>query len=78
MNEDVTRRDTVWMAAGAGITGGAAANPLGQQQLVERDVEIKTADGTCDAAFNSRVRVDGSNSSCSSARVVAAWSCEGT
>ena len=48
-NEDLTRRSFVGIAA-AGLA--ATAIPAdAQQQVVEKDVDIKTPDGTCDAAF---------------------------
>jgi carboxymethylenebutenolidase len=48
-NDEITRREFVTTVA-AGIA--AAATTAGAQQgLVETNVEIKTADGTCDAAF---------------------------
>jgi len=49
-NDEITRRDFVSMTVGAGIAA-AASDALAQQQVVETNVEIKTADGTCDAAF---------------------------
>jgi len=51
-DHEITRRDFVSMTVGAGIA--AAATPgeaSAQQRVVETNVEIKTADGTCDAAF---------------------------
>jgi carboxymethylenebutenolidase len=47
---DIARRDFVALSVTAGLAataGTAAAAP----DVVESDVEIKTADGTCDAAF---------------------------
>ena len=35
----------------AGIVAAAGADVAGQQQVTETNVEIKTPDGTCDAAF---------------------------
>src|SRR5712691_3596622 len=49
-NEEITRRDFVTMTVGAGIAA-AATNAAAQQGVVETNVEIKTTDGTCDAAF---------------------------
>lgn len=48
---DIARRNFVALsvAAGLAVTAGSAA-PAGLE-VVETDVEIKTADGTCDAAF---------------------------
>ena len=48
-NEDITRRSFVGIAA-AGLTA-AAAGTAEAQQVVETNVDIKTPDGTCDAAF---------------------------
>jgi carboxymethylenebutenolidase len=48
-NDDITRRSFVGLAA-AGLA--AATVPAdAQQQVVEKNVDIKTPDGTCDAAF---------------------------
>ncbi len=52
---DITRRDFAALVVGAGIaasvsTSSTAAADIGIE-LVETDVEIKTPDGTCDAAF---------------------------
>jgi carboxymethylenebutenolidase len=49
-NDDITRRDFVTMTVAAGIAA-AGANLTAQQQVMETNVDIKTADGTCDAAF---------------------------
>ena len=48
-NDDITRRDFVTMT-GAGLAAAAGAD-LTAQQVVEANVDIKTPDGTCDAAF---------------------------
>lgn len=48
--DDITRRDFVKTTAAAGFAVAAGAN-LGAQQVVETNVEIRTPDGTCDAAF---------------------------
>jgi carboxymethylenebutenolidase len=50
-NEEITRRDFVTMTVGAGIAAAAATSAAAQEKVVETNVEIKTADGTCDAAF---------------------------
>jgi carboxymethylenebutenolidase len=50
-NEEITRRDFVSMTVGAGIAAAAGAQVSAQQQIMEMNVQIKTADGTCDAAF---------------------------
>jgi carboxymethylenebutenolidase len=49
--EEVSRRDFVTMSLAAGLAVAAGANAAAQAQVVEKDVEIKTPDGTCDAAF---------------------------
>jgi carboxymethylenebutenolidase len=49
-NDELTRRDFVSMTVAAGIAA-AAGTDLSAQQPAERTVEIKTPDGTCDAAF---------------------------
>ena len=49
-NDDITRRDFVKTTAVAGLAVAAGAT-VGAQQVVETNVEIRTPDGTCDAAF---------------------------
>jgi carboxymethylenebutenolidase len=49
--DDITRRDFVSMTVGAGIAAAGGAELLAQAQVVETTVDIKTPDGTCDAAF---------------------------
>ncbi len=49
-NDELTRRDFVTMTVAAGLAA-AAGSDLTAQQVVEKTVEIKTPDGTCDAAF---------------------------
>ena len=49
-SDDITRRDFVKTTAVAGIAAAAGA-ALGAQQMVESNAEIRTPDGTCDAAF---------------------------
>jgi carboxymethylenebutenolidase len=49
-NDELTRRDFVALTVAAGIAA-AAGTDLSAQQVVETNVEIKTPDGTCDAAF---------------------------
>jgi carboxymethylenebutenolidase len=52
MNDgQITRRDFVSATVGAGIAAAAGAELSGQARVVEMNVEIKTPDGTCDAAF---------------------------
>jgi carboxymethylenebutenolidase len=49
-NDELTRRDFVTMTVAAGLAA-AAGSDVSAQQVVEKNVEIKTPDGTCDAAF---------------------------
>jgi carboxymethylenebutenolidase len=49
-NDELTRRDFVTMTVAAGLAA-AAGSDVTAQQAVEKNVEIKTPDGTCDAAF---------------------------
>src|ERR1700741_2973160 len=49
-NDDLTRRDFVSITV-AGLAAAAAVDVSAQQGVVEKTVEIKTPDGTCDAAF---------------------------
>jgi carboxymethylenebutenolidase len=49
-NDELTRRDFVAMTVAAGLAAASGAD-LDAQQVSERNVEIKTPDGTCDAAF---------------------------
>ncbi len=49
-NDELTRRDFVTMTVAAGLAA-AAGSDVTAQQVVEKNVEIKTPDGTCDAAF---------------------------
>jgi carboxymethylenebutenolidase len=49
-NDDITRRDFVSLTV-AGLAAAAGATASAQQAVTEKTVEIKTPDGTCDAAF---------------------------
>jgi carboxymethylenebutenolidase len=49
-NDDITRRDFVSLTV-AGLAAAAGASASAQQAVTEKTVEIKTPDGTCDAAF---------------------------
>jgi carboxymethylenebutenolidase len=49
-NDEITRRSFVGLAA-AGLAAATAVPVDAQQQVVETNVDIKTPDGTCDAAF---------------------------
>ena len=48
-NDEITRRDFVTMTVAAGIVATTGAQGSAQPQVVETNIEIKTADGTCDA-----------------------------
>src|SRR5213592_3062433 len=51
-DDEITRRDFVSITVGASIAAAAGGTEaMAQQRVVETNVEIKTADGTCDAAF---------------------------
>lgn len=50
-DDQITRRDFVSITVGAGIVAAAGGQASAQQRVVETNVDIKTADGTCDAAF---------------------------
>jgi len=49
-SSDLHRRDFVAMSVAAGLAAAGSASGAGMA-VVEREVEIKTPDGTCDAAF---------------------------
>ncbi|MGA8539120.1 MAG: hypothetical protein WB566_06440, partial [Terriglobales bacterium] len=50
---DITRRDFSAFLVGAGIAASISSTATADigVEMVENDVEIKTPDGTCDAAF---------------------------
>jgi carboxymethylenebutenolidase len=48
---DIARRDFVALSAAAGLVAGVETAAAAGLDVVETDVEIKTPDGTCDAAF---------------------------
>ena len=51
-DDEITRRDFVSMTVGVGIAAATGAQQaLAQQRVVETNVDIKTPDGNCDAAF---------------------------
>ena len=50
-NDEITRRDFVTMTVAAGLAATTGVQGSAQRQVVETNVAIKTADGTCDAAF---------------------------
>lgn len=47
----LTRRDFVNLTVGAGMVAATGVTTVAQQPVTETNVEIKTPDGTCDAAF---------------------------
>jgi carboxymethylenebutenolidase len=49
--DDRSRRDFVALSAAVGITATTGSVSAAALEVVEKDVEIKTADGACDAAF---------------------------
>lgn len=49
--EDLTRRDFVAMSVAAGLAAATGSVAGAQASVVETNVEVKTPDGTCDAAF---------------------------
>ena len=48
---DLTRRDFVAMGIAAGIVAASGAASAADMPVTEKDVDIKTPDGTCNAAF---------------------------
>ena len=48
---DLSRRDFVSLSVAAGLAAAAGAVPSAQANVVETDVQLKTPDGTCDAAL---------------------------
>src|SRR6202521_6101032 len=48
---DITRRDFAALLVGAGLAATVQSATAAGLEVVETDVEIKTPDGTCDAAF---------------------------
>jgi len=48
---DLTRRDFATLLVGAGLAATVQSTAAADPEVVEADVEIKTSDGTCDAAF---------------------------
>ncbi len=49
--DDLTRRDFVAMSIAAGLGAAGDAEAQSAMPVAEKNVEIKTPDGTCDAAF---------------------------
>ena len=51
MIEDIDRRGFVGLTVAAGLAATVATATAANMPVTEKDVEIKTPDGTCDAAF---------------------------
>jgi carboxymethylenebutenolidase len=49
--KDITRRDFAVLVVGAGLAATVQSSAAADLEVIETDVEIKTPDGTCDAAF---------------------------
>ena len=48
---DLSRRDLVGLSVAAGLAATVGAASAAEVEIVETNVEVKTPDGTCDAAF---------------------------
>lgn len=48
---DLSRRDFVTLSVAAGLAAAAGATAEAQAKVMEMDVQVKTPDGTCDAAL---------------------------
>ena len=48
---DLSRREFVTLSVAAGLAAAAGTPAGAQAKVVESDVQVKTQDGTCDAAF---------------------------
>ena len=51
MKEDLSRRDVVKLGLATALAASAVSADADGFDVAENDVEIKTSDGTCDAAF---------------------------
>ncbi|HXR19008.1 MAG TPA: dienelactone hydrolase family protein [Steroidobacteraceae bacterium] len=49
--EDRSRRDFVALSAAVGLAAATGSVSAATSQVIETEVEVRTADGTCDAAF---------------------------
>ncbi|MBZ5723355.1 MAG: dienelactone hydrolase family protein [Acidobacteriia bacterium] len=49
--DDIARRDFMALSVGAGLAAASGSAAAAGLAVVETDIEIKTPDGTCDAAF---------------------------
>jgi carboxymethylenebutenolidase len=50
-NNDLSRREFVGLSVAAGLAAAAGASTGAQGSVTESNVEVKTADGACDATF---------------------------
>ena len=50
-SNDLSRRQFVTLSVAAGLAAAAGTKAVAQAKVVETDVEVKTQDGTCDAAL---------------------------
>ena len=50
-SSELSRRDFIAMSVAAGLAASAASSASAAMPVIETDVEIKTPDGMCDAAF---------------------------
>jgi carboxymethylenebutenolidase len=50
-SRDLARRDFVVLSVAAGIAATTGCATVSRLEVIEKNVEIKTPDGTCDAAF---------------------------
>jgi carboxymethylenebutenolidase len=50
-NDELGRRDFVGLSMAAGIAAATGTATAGELEVIETDVEVKTPDGNCDAAF---------------------------
>ncbi len=48
---DLSRREFVSMSVAAGLAAAVGSSAAAQGSVVEKNVDVKTPDGTCDAAF---------------------------
>jgi len=50
-DNDLSRRDFIAMSVAAGVAAAASSASAAAMSVTETDVNVKTPDGTCDAAF---------------------------
>lgn len=51
LDSDLSRRDFIAMSVAASVAAAASSASAAAMSIVETDVNVKTPDGTCDAAF---------------------------